>query len=602
MYNFSKQKFDRNDIIESIITFYDISLREKQLCIKIDKEYLEISPKTLSTELFNKILIDYYKHCFKTVAINTVQQGGYCYLFKNVNAKDYSNIPVFDIKYDYKKINNKNEKEINNQIVDNILTNNIVNHLFIKGYCNWTTSTQLANNWNKLLDKNLPISFKQDNKQGIIDDLSIVINGTHENVNIERTIYFPMEPNMEQNFGNNFKRFENCLFFGNHKYHLNNVEWHLSKSVDELKIQSIQKEYNNVLSVIITDKNTDPGHILRLLFIRYMDDLSKENKLPFELHIYGTCKKLNFHNYKGELPPHKKEIGLFKYKYHFNAENHIINNYVTEKFYDSNLSECFTFYWGSNKTIKNICRNLGINEDDMPYLKLDLIDNEKDVKTIYNYMKNKAYENNLNNIRKLKKFLLHNCSLSNRIQRIFHTMETPVYIICKDQNKVKNELGETLKQTGFKIINFASFDYTVRNIYHLYKLLESHIHRHIKNISDVNELEQIPDMIIIYDYVKEEIITNIFNNYSLFYRSINAKEKKSEILYTNEIFYQTDNCIIDEDDEKLKEFDLFKNVLYLSSSAVNILYNNIREIIENTQRKEGKILDVMNGIDIKFIF
>jgi hypothetical protein len=48
-------------------------------------------------------------------------------------------------------------------------------------------------------------------------------------------------------------------------------------------------------------------------------------------------------------------------------------------------------------------------------------------------MKNKAYENNLTNIKILKQFLLTNCSLSNRIQRIFHTMDTPVYIICKNQ-------------------------------------------------------------------------------------------------------------------------------------------------------------------------
>jgi hypothetical protein len=164
-------------------------------------------------------------------------------------------------------------------------------------------------------------------------------------------------------------------------------------------------------------------------------------------------------------------------------------------------------------------------------------------------------------------------------------------------------MAEKLKESGFKVINYVSFDYTLRNIFHIYKLLESHIHRHIKNISDINEIENIPDMLIIYDYINNNTVTNLFNNYSLFYNSINKKDKENEILYTNENFYKSETCIIDEDDEKEKEFDLFKNVLYLSSSTVNILYNNIREIIENVQNhKDGRILDVMNGINIKFIF
>ena len=48
-------------------------------------------------------------------------------------------------------------------------------------------------------------------------------------------------------------------------------------------------------------------------------------------------------------------------------------------------------------------------------------------------------------------------------------METPVYIVCKDEKKINNEMAEKLKESGFKVINYVSFDYTLRNIFHIYK-------------------------------------------------------------------------------------------------------------------------------------
>ena len=51
-------------------------------------------------------------------------------------------------------------------------------------------------------------------------------------------------------------------------------------------------------------------------------------------------------NYKGTLPPYKKDDGLLPYKYTFNVENMKLPGYHTEKLIDAILCETLCFYSG----------------------------------------------------------------------------------------------------------------------------------------------------------------------------------------------------------------------------------------------------------------
>ena len=105
----------------------------------------------------------------------------------------------------------------------------------------------------------------------------------------------------------------------------------------------VVKKFDKVLSVVVSAKAADPGHIFRLALIQQLDEMD----LPFGLDIYGRCASLGFKNYRGELPPLAKDSALFPYKYHLNVENHYRPNYITEKLYDGLCAECLTFYKGA---------------------------------------------------------------------------------------------------------------------------------------------------------------------------------------------------------------------------------------------------------------
>ncbi len=68
------------------------------------------------------------------------------------------------------------------------------------------------------------------------------------------------------------------------------------------------------ISAIVSPKYNDPGHKLRIDFLKFCD------QQEFPIAIYGTDNFHQFKNYKGSLPSHQKENGLIPYRYTFNAE------------------------------------------------------------------------------------------------------------------------------------------------------------------------------------------------------------------------------------------------------------------------------------------
>ena len=213
-----------------------------------------------------------------------------------------------------------------------------------------------------------------------------------------------------------------------HKTNRNIMEWHISMGYQELlKMDSslISLKKDNRISVIMSSKNIDPGHKLRLSFIKnlikdkeFSQEIiiydKKETSLIYEfnLDIYGSVqdtrkrdldidekdnKKSNI-QFKGLLPYQTKDQGLFTYKYHINAENNIIENYNTEKIVDGILSLCLVFYYGSSSLDKII--------DPRAYIKLPLEDTLGSIKIIKNTIRGNEWDKRLPYIKQAKYDLL----------------------------------------------------------------------------------------------------------------------------------------------------------------------------------------------------
>jgi hypothetical protein len=282
--------------------------------------------------------------------------------------------------------------------------------------CDWCDSYQICNLWNKMSKNN---DYKWNNIQIVWEepyDYYCIINKPYDdNIQIEpkKTIIFRMEPNMETTqtkyWGDKWinPSKDEYKFVGYHNEHYNNNEWHLSKTYNQLTNEKIEKnrELDNILSTILSDKYYDPGHKKRIDFVKFL-----ENK-NFRVDVYGQ-NKFEWKNYKGSLPSHQKENSLFPYKYVFNCENHSIKNYFTEKLIDGILSECLVFYSGHPNVKEYI--------DERAFVYLELEDFEKDYEIIKKAMNDNWWSIKLPFIRKEKEKILNELQFFPRLCKIIN--------------------------------------------------------------------------------------------------------------------------------------------------------------------------------------
>jgi hypothetical protein len=273
-------------------------------------------------------------------------------------------------------------------------------------YCNWLSSKELCELWNKMSKG----EYTWNNIKIVYDlpaDYFVIINSpqnTNQQFIFEKTIIFQMEPHMDLNKGlwnewSEPSKFGKYIF--NHKTNINNLEWHLSKTYTELKNEPIIK--TKILSTILSNKYTDPGHIKRIDFVKYLEVQN------FSIDVFGQ-NTFNWKNYNGSLPYHKKDNGLLPYKYTFNVENYSIENYITEKLIDGILAECLVFYHGS----PNVCDYF----DKDSFIILNLNDFDESLTIIKNAIDNNLWEEKLPKIRKMKEKILDHMQFFPRLETI----------------------------------------------------------------------------------------------------------------------------------------------------------------------------------------
>lgn len=287
---------------------------------------------------------------------------------------------------------------------------------------NWTSPTILCNLWNKMSKGNF--TWNNIKITPLIEpdtDYLVIIN--RPNIDIsdfppEKTILFRMEPRMSDN-KNQWNEWSDpdperkkFLFSGYHEDTFNNLEWHLSKTYNQLLSETIEKDKNiaNILSTVLSSKYSDVGHIKRVDFMKFLEDKG------LAVHIYGNGgDKFLWKNDKGELPAYEKDNALFPYKYTFNVENHSIRGYVTEKLVDGILAECLTFYSG--------CFNIREIIDEQAYVWLELTNFEQDFEIIKTAINEDWWSQRIEIIRSEKKRILNELQFFPRIEKIINDIQ-----------------------------------------------------------------------------------------------------------------------------------------------------------------------------------
>lgn len=277
--------------------------------------------------------------------------------------------------------------------------------------CNWCSNEEICNLWKKMSKDN---NLTWNNIKIVSSepcDFYCIVNKPPDNLKYDpkRSIILRMEPDMEKKkyiwreWSNPSK--DTFKYICYHNNNLNTFEWHLSKTYNQLLNDEIIKEHDNILSTVLSDKYSDPGHIKRIDFVKFLESKN------MEVHVFGG-NKFSWVNYKGSLPPHQKDNAMFPYKYSFNVENHSIKNYCTEKLIDGILSETLVFYSG--------CYNIKEYIDERSYVYLELIDFEKDYETIKKAISEDWWSQRLPYIKESKNKILNEYQFYPKIEKIIN--------------------------------------------------------------------------------------------------------------------------------------------------------------------------------------
>ncbi len=278
----------------------------------------------------------------------------------------------------------------------------------VKLLANWAPSAEVCALWSR-----------QSKGAGRWDDVELthedegadywaVVNhpGGADGFRTDRTIVFQMEPaSVVAGWGAwaspDPREF---LQVRSHARFPNPVEWHLGATWEELRRAPVGK--TRLLSSVTSGKIEEPGHRLRIGFLRHLEARG------VALDVFGSDNRHGLANFRGSLPPNDKRPGLFPYRYTIAAENNAETNYATEKIWDAILAECLCFYWG--------CPNLEELLDPEAFVRLPLEDFEESRRIVENAIRDGERERRLPAILKEKRRLLDEAQLFPSLARTIH--------------------------------------------------------------------------------------------------------------------------------------------------------------------------------------
>jgi GR25 family glycosyltransferase involved in LPS biosynthesis len=457
-----------------------------------------------------------------------------------------------DIQKDFSVFNLDKVKIVN--------TSENANKIFnVKMICNWQTGNDLCNEWNPMSKGDFEYTW--NNIKIVGDeykdpDYYVIINKPLRLTDFyepSKTIIFQMEPmclNEDQTWGvktwgewanPNESKF---LSVRHHKKYYNNCSWQFKRGYKEFQkdIESSDIrifKYFNYFATVCSSKYHDPGHRLRVDFLKYCE-LQYENENIyindnnnfFKIDIYGFDNHHQFKNYKGYLNNEKKIDGLIPYKYYFIAENNSEYNYISEKLWEPILCECLCFYWGAPNT------STYIHPD--AFVQLDLNDFDGSYKIMKRAMVEDWYSKRINIIRHEK----------NKILNYYNFFPTIERIIISDIYKNRlNDISNNISVHYLSNIN----TFTPQNT----------------NTSTQHYLNPFALTLIDIGF-KVNIVNNIFANETIRIEDINGSDIEKRLLFRNEIKYYISKNEIRNDNvhvllKNYKQIILFEDILKKSN-------------------------------------
>jgi hypothetical protein len=326
------------------------------------------------------------------------------------NAMDLQN-NINDIQ-DVTNIENKETNPNNNtQISDTQVSKKYK----IKLVCNWDSSQNLYNNWEKMETPGVvDLVYTNDNDY----DFLVVINKPNCEYNPKNTIVYRMEPYIETNkFYNDWINTDKSkfMYFLEHDQFRNNTEWWLSKT-------DCEEPKNKVISTVVSSQYDMVGHKFRIDFLKYFQEHSK---IPID--VFGYENRFGFQNYMGPLPVREKDNGIFPYKYTFAVENCDITNYFTEKLYDAIIGECLCFYWG--------CNNVEEFINPQAFIRLDKDDFKKSLQIIEDAIANDEWSKRLEIIRQEKQKIINYFNIFTRTSSLIYMNKHMEFYINNEVNE-----------------------------------------------------------------------------------------------------------------------------------------------------------------------
>lgn len=288
----------------------------------------------------------------------------------------------------------------------------------IKMICNWCNSYELCMDWNRMSQGNFRWNNIEITWEDNDIDFYVIINKPkpYDKFIPHRTIVFHMEPwcpDPSQHWGvktwGEWAKPDEGKFLQvrSHENYYNNAFWQLRATYNDLKTMTFNK--TKLLSSICSSKYFDPGHKKRIDFIKFVES---KNDDVVKIDIYNTDNQHHFKGYKGPHPPNNKDIGIVPYKYYFMAENNIEKNFITEKIWESIITETLCFYWG--------CPNISEYIDPRAYIWLDLDDFEGSFNKMKQAILDNEWEKRIEIIRREKQKILEYYNFFPTLDRIIN--------------------------------------------------------------------------------------------------------------------------------------------------------------------------------------
>jgi hypothetical protein len=290
----------------------------------------------------------------------------------------------------------------------------------VKMLCDWKLTANLIKEWSLMpVPQNIELTASDDS------DFHVIINkpGTHS-FDPSKTIYCKMEPTVFDETKNwvtkTWPKLDESKFYRiqDHRY-LNGVQWNFP-------VPDSFPEKTNDVACILSNKNYDTGHKLRIAFVKANQDLVK---------VYGKKKFTNLESYQGIVPGENRANIYSKVKYCLGCENNAEVNYATEKIWEPILNEVLTFYWG--------CPNLEDYIDSRAFVRLPLEDLDEARKIIDQAIAEDWWSQRIDVIREEKKKILNIYGFFPNLQRSI-TRTKAVIITLKEFDR-SDMFNKTLK-------------------------------------------------------------------------------------------------------------------------------------------------------------